>query len=147
VNLVTFIWDKIVAFADFIWSIIDAIFLFIIEHWWIILKEILRLAGVAGGIVLIYFGLNPGGSKYLIWLGSFAIIISEVFTRKAVLKKIWKIFSQFFIFIWENIIKPHYKRLINETIRLILQEQVFMPSILLLQMIPENTGTCSMLDS
>ncbi|MCE7748062.1 MAG: hypothetical protein GPJ51_06675 [Candidatus Heimdallarchaeota archaeon] len=119
VSLVTFIWDKIVAFADFVWSIIDAIFLFIIEHWWTILKEILRLAGVASGIVLIYFGLKPGGFEYLVWLGSIAIIISEVFTRKAVLKKIWDIFSQFFIFIWENIIKPYYKRIINETIRLI----------------------------
>ncbi|MHA1516328.1 MAG: hypothetical protein ACTSPF_12395 [Candidatus Heimdallarchaeaceae archaeon] len=118
VSLVTFIWDKIVAFANFVWSIIDAIFLFIIEHWWPILKEILRLVGVAGSIVLIYFGLKPGGSEYLVWLGSIAIIISEVFTRKAVLKKIWEIFSQFFIFIWENIIKPYYKRIINETIRL-----------------------------
>ena len=68
---------------------------------------------------MIYFGLKSGGSEYLVWLGSIAIVISEVFTRKAILKKIWQIFSQFFIFIWENIIKPYYKRIINETIRLI----------------------------
>lgn len=119
VNLVTFIWDRIVAFADFVWSIIDSIFLFIIEHWWPILKEILRLTGVAGGIVLIYFGLNRVDFEYFVGLGSVAIIISEVFTRKAVLKKIWEILSQISIFIWENIIKPHFKRVVNETIRLI----------------------------
>ncbi len=102
------ILDRIVSFAKFLQ-----------KYWWSILKEILRLVGAAGGVYLIYHGAVFEQFNYFIAIGIFVIIISLIFSRKTVLIATWNAISGFFKFIWEEIIKPYYKRIINETIRLI----------------------------
>ena len=118
-NLANFIWDSVKFFGESLWKIVKAIYNFIVDHLWAFTKEFLRLAGVAGGIVLIYFGYTRIDLKYLIGIGIVVIIVSAIFTRKIVLAKTWELISNFFIFIWEKIIKPYYKRVINEVIRLL----------------------------
>ncbi|MHA2254783.1 MAG: hypothetical protein ACXAAM_01775 [Candidatus Heimdallarchaeaceae archaeon] len=84
------IWTRLVALANFIR-----------EHWWIFLKEFLRLIGAAIGIwfILIYAGL--GGrinfgivTNHLIWIGIIVIVMSLVLSRKAVLKFIYNMFKR-----------------------------------------------------
>ena len=90
------IWEKIVAF-----------FTFIAEHWWTILKEILRLIGVAGGITIIYFGEAYPQYWYFLIVGIATIIFSQFFTRKVVLQGIWNAFVRFVTFIWDKIGRAH----------------------------------------
>ncbi len=84
------IWTRLVTLANFIR-----------EHWWIFLKEFLRLIGAAIGIwfILIYAGL--GGSinfgivtNHLIWIGIIVIVFSLVLSRKAVLKYVYNMFKK-----------------------------------------------------
>ena len=103
-----FILDKIVVFAKFF-----------VEHWWPILKELLRLTVAAGGAYMIYHGAVYTQFSYFIALGIIAIVVSLIFSRKAVLVGVWNVVSKVAIFIWENILKIYYIRVISEFIRLV----------------------------
>ncbi|MCK5304449.1 MAG: hypothetical protein KAJ72_04305, partial [Candidatus Heimdallarchaeota archaeon] len=50
------IYSLLKKFFNYIWSVIVSFFKFIKKHWKRIIFEVLRLLGVAGGVVLIYFG-------------------------------------------------------------------------------------------
>ena len=113
------IWTLISTIASSIWNLVVSFARFLQKYWWQILKEILRLGGAAGGAYLIYYGAIFEQFNYFIAIGIVVIIISLIFSRKAVLIATWNAISRFFKFIWEEIIKPYYKRIINETIRLI----------------------------
>ncbi|MCG3222221.1 MAG: hypothetical protein H7641_12655 [Candidatus Heimdallarchaeota archaeon] len=77
------IWNRLVALANFIR-----------EHWWVFLKEFLRLTGATIGFwfILIYAdkggeGINFGAvTDHLIWIGIIVIVVSLLLSRKAVLK-------------------------------------------------------------
>jgi len=80
------LWDNLlVKTAKKIFNAIKSFFLLIRKHWKSILFEFFRLLGVAGGVVLIYFGYVLPEFNYFIWIGIPAIIISETLTRKSVL--------------------------------------------------------------
>ncbi|MCK4896216.1 MAG: hypothetical protein KAS47_05365, partial [Candidatus Heimdallarchaeota archaeon] len=130
------------------WSVIVSFFKFIKKHWKRIIFEVLRLLGVAGGVVLIYFGYVLPEFDYFIWIGIPVIIISETLTRKSVLvffKKtiiaIGKFVKRLFISLWNKtkeiikrtldrlsifffnlwqFFKKHYVRILLESGRLIL---------------------------
>ena len=142
------IYSLLKKFFNYIWSVIVSFFKFIKKHWKRIIFEVLRLLGVAGGVVLIYFGYVLPEFDYFIWIGIPVIIISETLTRKSVLvffKKtiiaIGKFVKRLFISLWNKtkeiikrtldrlsifffnlwqFFKKHYVRILLESGRLIL---------------------------
>ncbi|MHA1199483.1 MAG: hypothetical protein ACTSQF_09175, partial [Candidatus Heimdallarchaeaceae archaeon] len=119
-TILTMLWDVTTSIASFFWDRIVAFAKVFVKYWWPILKEFIRLFVAAGGAYMIYHGYVYDQFSYFIGIGISLIIISLIFTRKAVLVGLWNAISAIFEFIWENILKPHYKRIINEGIRLIL---------------------------
>ncbi|MCE7743323.1 MAG: hypothetical protein GOP50_12805 [Candidatus Heimdallarchaeota archaeon] len=117
--VLTMLWDVLTSITSFIWDLIVAFARVILKYWWPILKELLRLIGAGGGAYLIYHGTVYDQFSYFIGIGVVVIICSIILSRKTVLIGLWNMISAIFTFIWENIIKPHYKRIINETVRLI----------------------------
>ncbi|MBY9000610.1 MAG: hypothetical protein KGD64_06835 [Candidatus Heimdallarchaeota archaeon] len=106
-------------FFNYSWSLIVSFFSFIKKHWILILFEFLRLLGVAGGVVLIYFGSAFPEFNYFIWIGIPVILISETLTRKSVLVflknaliAIGKFVKQLFVFLW-NKTKEMINRILN----------------------------------
>ncbi len=79
-------WDNLlVKPAKKIFNAIKSFLLLIRKHWKGIIFELLRLLGVAGGVVLIYFGYVLPEFNCFIWIGIPVIIVSETLTRKSVL--------------------------------------------------------------
>ncbi len=78
-----------------IWEIIVEIFAFITEHWWTIIKELVRFVGMAGGFVLIIYGDRNREYWYFIILGVFSIIFFQLLTRKKVMIKFYEFFKAF----------------------------------------------------
>jgi hypothetical protein len=101
-------WDAIKSFFTFIWDTIVDIFKFFLKHWWIILKEFLRLTTALTGILLFIYreeiDFTSIVSPFAWWLIMFgAILIGEVFSRKIVLIKTWDAVVSFFKFLWRVI--------------------------------------------
>ncbi|MFW9852987.1 MAG: hypothetical protein ACFFDS_08590, partial [Candidatus Thorarchaeota archaeon] len=108
VSFFTFIWNAIKSFFTFIWATIVDIFNFFLEHWWIILKEFLRLATAITGIILFIYNeeIDPLSSvpNFVWWLIMFgAILIGELFSRKIILIKTWNAIVSFSEFLWRII--------------------------------------------
>ena len=114
-----FIWNIITSIANSLWEKIVAFFKFLRKYWWTILKELIRLVVAAGGVYLIYYGVFNSQFSYFIALGIILIIISLIFSRKTVLVWTWEFISSIASFIWEKILKPYYKRIISEFVRLL----------------------------
>ncbi len=96
-----------------IWNAVVRFFKFIAEHWWIILKEFLRLVVAVAGIVLLTLKnqIDPAFivPTFVWWLIMFgAILIGELFSRKIVLIKTWNAIKSFFTFVW-NVIVDTFK--------------------------------------
>ncbi len=117
--ILMFLWNTMKSISSYLWRRIVAFAKFFKKYWWPILKEILRLASAGAGAYLIYHGAVYDQFSYFIGIGIVVIICSLILSRKAVLVSLWNIISTISIFIWENILQPHYKRIINETVRLI----------------------------
>ncbi len=80
------------------WNAIKAILEFMATHWLRILKEFLRLLGVAAGIYLVYHGYNnaPIETERIFTIIGFIVIpVSLIFTRVAVWKSIYKGLKKF----------------------------------------------------
>ena len=81
-----------------IWNAIKSVFKFIADHWLRILKEFIRLLGVAVGIYLIYHGYNIAPIEteriYTI-IGIILIPVSLIFSRVAVWKAIFRGIKRF----------------------------------------------------
>ncbi len=118
-TILTMLWDLLSSIASFFWDKLISFMKTILEKWWPIFKEFLRLVGAAGGVYLIYHGYVFDQFSYFIGIGVALILISLIFTRKAVLVWLGNGISKFCTYIWEEILKPYYARIINEIIRLI----------------------------
>ena len=59
------------------------------------------MVGVAGGIVLIVYGVELEELQYLVWIGITVIIISAVFSRKIVFVKIYHAVKAIFKFFFD----------------------------------------------
>ena len=81
-----------------IWNLIVRLYNFFIKHWVVILKETLRLIGVGGGIFLMVWGVSNLSFEIVadhfnefnfLWIGITVILISQIFSRKVILVKMY----------------------------------------------------------
>ena len=122
-------WNAIKSFFAFIWDTVVSIFKFFLEHWWIILKEFLRLATAVTGILLFIYKEEidftssvPAFAWWFIMFG--AILVGELLSRKIILVKTWNAIVRFFEFLWRiiktlaNKIWEAIRRMLNYFLRI-----------------------------
>ena len=98
-----------------IWNALISFFKFIGRHWWIILKEFLRIASIVALCVVFWLYLER--VYYAGWVVLFSVVI-QLFTRIFILKAIYRALRFVFKKIIEFFVK-HWRRIIAEFLRLI----------------------------